>query len=42
VNAATGSWQWVYAPIGTPAAFYKQGSAVGAQFDSNLKALGVK
>lgn len=42
VNAATGSWQWVYAPIGTPAAFYKQGSAVGAQFESNLKALGVK
>lgn len=42
VNPATGNWQWVYAPVGTPAAFYKQGSTVGAQFESNLRALGVK
>lgn len=42
VNPATGNWQWVYAPLGTPAAFYKQGSAVGAQFDANLRSLGVK
>lgn len=42
VNPAKGSWQWVYAPLGTPAAFYKKGSAVGAQFDANLKSLGVK
>lgn len=42
VNSAQGSWQWVYAPLGTPAAFYKKGSAVGVQFDANLKSLGVK
>ncbi|MCP5178245.1 MAG: alpha-glucosidase, partial [Moraxellaceae bacterium] len=42
VNSAKGSWQWVYAPLGTPAAFYKQGSTVGAQFEANLKSLGVK
>ena len=42
VNSAQGNWQWVYAPLGTPAAFYKQGSTVGAQFEANLKSLGVK
>jgi alpha-glucosidase (family GH31 glycosyl hydrolase) len=42
VNSAQGNWQWVYAPLGTPAAFYKKGSAVGVQFDANLKSLGVK
>ncbi|MDO8331141.1 MAG: alpha-glucosidase [Fluviicoccus sp.] len=41
-NPASGSWQWVYAPLGTPAAFYKQGSTVGAQFETNLRNLGVK
>ena len=41
-NPASGSWQWVYAPLGTPAAFYKQGSTVGVQFEANLRSLGVK
>lgn len=42
VNPAKGNWQWVYSPLGQPAAFYRQGSAVGAQLEQNLKHLGVK
>lgn len=41
-NPANGNYEWVYAPVGTPAAFYKQGSAVGAQLEQNLVSLGVK
>jgi alpha-glucosidase len=42
LNPASGNYEWVYAPIGSPAAFYKQGSAVGAQLEQNLITLGVK
>lgn len=42
LNPAHGNWRWVYSPLGEPAAFYREGSAVGAQLESNLKALGVK
>jgi alpha-glucosidase len=42
VNPATGRWHWVHGPIGYPAAFYRQGSEVGAELAERLKALGVK
>ena len=42
LNPAKGNWKWVYAPVGQPAAFYRKGSAVGAQLELNLKSLGVK
>ena len=41
-NSAEGNYEWVYAPIGSPAAFYKQGSAIGAQLEQNLVSLGIK
>ena len=41
-NPARGNWEWVYAPMGTPAVFYREGSAVGEQFELNLSTLGVK
>ena len=42
LNPARGNWEWVYAPMGTPAVFYRQGSTVGEQFELNLQTLGVK
>ena len=42
VNRATGNYEWVYAPMGQPPVFYKEGSQVGAQFEQNLRVLGVK
>ena len=41
-NPARGNWQWVKVPMGSPAAFYKQGSPVAATLESNLRTLGVK
>ncbi len=42
INPATGNYRWVKAPFGIPAAFYKQGSLMGAQLEENLQRLGVK
>ncbi len=42
MNRATGRYAWVPAPLGQPPVFYRQGSAVGAQFEANLNAYGVK
>ena len=42
LNPATGNFRWVRAPFGTPPAFYREGSAVGAQLNQNLLELGVK
>lgn len=41
LDPATGGYQWVPSPVGTPPVFYKKGSAVGEQFRVNLRALGV-
>lgn len=41
VSFARGQWIEVAAPLGKPAAFYKQGSAVGEQFVAALKSEGV-
>jgi alpha-glucosidase len=42
LNPATGHWRWVYAPIGKPAAFYRQGSLVGEEWQRRLRQLGVQ
>ncbi|MCG8672028.1 MAG: hypothetical protein MI867_21670, partial [Pseudomonadales bacterium] len=42
INPATGNYRWVKAPFGTPAAFYREGSEVGATLEENLISLGVK
>ncbi|MGB1220691.1 MAG: hypothetical protein ACPG43_04080, partial [Alcanivoracaceae bacterium] len=41
-NPARGNYQWVYVPMGKPAAFYKQGSPIASQLEGNLHSLGVK
>ena len=41
-NPARGNYQWVYVPMGKPAAFYKQGSPIASQLEANLRNLGVK
>ena len=41
-NPARGNYQWVYVPMGEPAAFYKQGSPIAGQLEANLRNLGVK
>jgi alpha-glucosidase len=41
-NPARGNYQWVYVPMGKPAAFYKQGSPIASQLEGNLRSLGVK
>ncbi len=42
MNPAKGNWEWVYAPLGQPPVFYREGSAVGAQFSANLYAQGIR
>lgn len=41
VSASSGRWVEVAAPLGKPAVFYKQGSSVGEQFVTALKAAGI-
>jgi len=41
LDPATGGYQWVPSPVGTPPVFFKKGSVVGEQFRVNLRALGV-
>ncbi len=41
LDPATGGYQWVPSPVGTPPVFFKKGSAIGGQFRANLRALGV-
>lgn len=42
VNPARGNWRWVHSPLGQPAAFYREGSAIAPTLEENLKTLGVK
>ena len=38
----SGNYRWIYAPYGTPAAFYRKSWSKGATLEANLKTLGVK
>jgi len=40
-NLESGDWVEVEAPIGKPAVFYPEGSSAGAEFQANLRKLGV-